>query len=59
VHLFLNMKAGTKSTLATHNEPSNGPAVVPTPSQGPKHVQQVIYFKISHVVEQILRITKW
>jgi hypothetical protein len=59
VHLFLNMKAGTESALATHNEPSNGPAVVPTPNQGPEHVQQVIYFKISPIVEQILKIAKW
>jgi hypothetical protein len=39
---FFNMKAGTETTLATHNEPSNGPTVVPTPSQGPEDVQQVI-----------------
>ena len=43
--IFFLMKAGTKSTLGIHNAPSNGPAVVPTPSQGPEQVQKVIYFK--------------
>ncbi|KAG0514286.1 hypothetical protein BDA96_10G177600 [Sorghum bicolor] len=38
--------AGTETTLATHNEPSNGPTVVPTPSQGPEHVQQVISLSV-------------
>ncbi|KAG0543116.1 hypothetical protein BDA96_02G162300 [Sorghum bicolor] len=35
-------QAGTETTLATHNEPSNGPTVVPTPSQGPEDVQQTV-----------------
>ncbi|CAD6260906.1 unnamed protein product [Miscanthus lutarioriparius] len=40
-------QAGTESALGIHNAPSNGPAVVPTPSQGPEQVQK------------ILRIAKW
>ncbi|KAG0514510.1 hypothetical protein BDA96_10G198200 [Sorghum bicolor] len=35
-------QAGTETALATHNEPSNGPTIVPTPSQGPEHVQQTV-----------------
>jgi len=42
---FKKMKASKESALGIHNAPSNGPAVVPTPSQGPEQVQKVIYFK--------------
>ncbi|XP_066342064.1 uncharacterized protein [Miscanthus floridulus] len=35
-------QAGTESALGIHNAPSNGPAVVPTPSQGPEQVQKTV-----------------
>ncbi|CAD6219116.1 unnamed protein product [Miscanthus lutarioriparius] len=41
-NIEMQAEAGTESALGIHNAPSNGPAVVPTPSQGPEQVQKTV-----------------
>ena len=45
MHLFFNMQTGMETAMATNNKAFDEPTVVPTPSQGGEHVQQVIYLQ--------------
>jgi hypothetical protein len=39
------MQTGMETTMITNNNAFDEPTVVPTPSQGGEHVQQVVYLQ--------------